>query len=314
MRSTFAYVLIVTLVFGGGYFYVALSAICPVPISYRLGELDERFNLSREAALAAIADAEAVWEEAAEQELFVFDEATDFTVNFIYDERQAFTEAEEASRVELSVAEQVNRTINSEYTALVEKYDTLQASHEAAVEAYEARLNRYNQAVESYNQAGGAPEDVFSALKADAASLEGERIKLEAERETLSTLVEQINDISEQGNTIVERYNTEVASYNTTYGTLREFTQGTYNSEGRIDIYTYADQAELELVLAHELGHALTIDHVAGSESVMYFLIGEQPDPLKLSEADMAMFTTVCGQGNGWSTIMQKIRTLFNQP
>ncbi len=312
MRSTLVYVLMITILFGGGYFYVAVSAICPVPISYRLGELDERFNLSRESALASITAAEAVWEAPTKQELFVYDETADFTINFVYDERQAFTEAEEATKAELSVAEQVNQTISSEYTALVEKYDTLQVAHEAAVKRYETRLNRYNEAVEAYNQEGGAPADVFQSLEADAASLEAERAKLEAERETLSALVAQINDISERGNTIVERYNNEVASYNTTYGAAREFTQGTYSSEGRIDIYTYVDKGELELVLAHELGHALSIDHVAGSESVMYFLIGEQPDPLTLSSQDMATFTEVCGAGSRWSTITQKMRNLFN--
>lgn len=311
MRSSLAYVLIITLLFASGYFYVALSAICPIPISYRLGELDSRFNLSSEEAKAAIAEAEAVWEDAAKQNLFIYDDTADFTVNFVYDDRQAFTEAEEETRAELSVAEQVNLTISEEYSALVATYDALQDTHEAAVLSYETDLARYNETVARYNAEGGAPEAAYAELQSDAAELEVRQEELEAERQELNRLVLQINDISERGNSIVERYNTEVASYNTTYGTTREFTQGTYSSEGRIDIYTFADPDELKLVLAHELGHALSIDHVSGSESIMYFLIGEQPEPLTLSEADMAMFIEVCGGESSWSTIKQKIRRLF---
>lgn len=311
MRNNLAVLLLVTILGAGGYFYVAISAICPVPIAYRLGTLDPRFNLSEDSALEAIEAAAAVWEDASGQDLFIYDERAHFTVNFVYDERQAFTEAEEATRAELSVAEEVNQTISEEYQALVANYDALQASHEAAVAAYERELNRYNEAVASYNQAGGAPQDVFEKLEADRADLEATRASLDSEREELNRLVAQINDISERGNAIVERYNDEVLTYNDTFGAAREFTQGTYSSDGRIDIYTFTDQAELHLVLAHELGHALSIDHVSGSESVMYFLIGEQPEPLRLSEEDMAMFKRVCGEGRGWRTIEQKIRSLF---
>lgn len=311
MRSSLAFVFIVTTLSAAGYFYVAISAICPIPIAYRLGELDERFNLSREDALAAIAGAEAVWEDAAKQELFVYDDSADFTVNFRYDDRQAFTEAEEARRAELSVAEQVNLTISEEYTALVTNYDALQETHESEVTRYERDLNRYNETVARYNAEGGAPEEAYAALRTDAAALEERRTALEDEREELNRLVEQINTISERGNSIVARYNDEVVEYNDSFGAAREFTQGTYSSEGRIDIYTFADRDELKLVLAHELGHALSIDHVPGSDSVMYFLIGEQSNPLQLSEADMATFVEVCGEGSSWSTIKQKIRSLF---
>lgn len=312
MRSSFAFTLIITILFAGGYFYYAAMAICPVPVYYRIGELDERFGLTLEEAKAAVAEAERVWEGPTQQELFIYDEAASFTVNFIYDERQAFTEAEEASRERLAGVEQVNETITAEYSTLILKYNELQVTYEDMADAYERNLARYNETVASYNEEGGAPSEVFAELQAEEASLERDRRELETLRTQLNRLVDSINQLGEQGNNLVERYNERVATYNEQFGQSREFTQGTYVSSGRIDIYTFADAAELRLVLAHELGHALSIDHVLGTASIMYFLIGEQPEDLALSSEDLEEFRVVCGEVSFWDTIEAKLRYFFN--
>ncbi len=311
MRSGFGFTLLITFIFASSYFYFAALAICPVPVYYRIGELDERFGLTLEEARAAVADAELVWEQPTGRELFIYDEQADFTVNFIYDERQAFTEAEEASRERLAGVEEVNDTLMAQYSALVEEYDELQVTYEAMADAYERDLVRYNETVASYNEEGGAPSEVFAELQAEEASLERDRRELETLRTQLNRLVDSINQLGEQGNNLVERYNERVATYNEQFGQSREFTQGTYVSSGRIDIYTFADAAELRLVLAHELGHALSIDHVPGTASIMYFLIGEQPEDLALSPEDLEEFRVVCGEGSFWDTIEAKLRYFF---
>ncbi len=311
MRSSFAYTLLVTMIFASGYFFYTALAVCPIPITYRIGELDTRFGLSEEEARLAVAEAESVWEDATGQNLFTYDPSADFTVNFIYDERQAFSEAESSYREKLDAAEEVTESINAQYTELVATYDELQQTYEARLAAYEAELDTYNDTVASYNDAGGAPPEAFEELEVMRRDLGREQVALEALRVRLNRLVDQINTISDRGNTIIERYNDGVATYNDTFGTEREFTQGTYSSEGRIDIFTFADATELRLVLAHELGHALGIDHVAGSASLMYFLISDQPTDLTLSPEDLEAFTTVCGQGSMWDTIQEKVRQII---
>ena len=311
MRSGFTISLIVTMLFSSGYFYYVAQAICPVPIEYQIGELDERFNLSKDEAKLAIAEAESVWEDATGQNLFTYRDDARFVVNFIYDERQALTDMERIERAKLSTVESVSDEVRSEYNRLILSYDEQQRSHEARVAAYEQDLQDFNDKVDAYNQSGGAPEEVFEELQAEENRLDQEREAINSSAGELNDLVQEINRLGERGNNLVERYNERVSEFNDAFSTHREFTQGTYTNQGAIDIYTFADETELQTVLAHELGHALSIGHVPGAESVMYYLIGGQPEELTLSEYDMAAFVEVCGSRSFWDTISLGVNQLF---
>lgn len=311
MRRSFGLTLIIVMLFASGYFYYTARAICPVPIAYRIGELDPRFMLSNDEARLAIGEAESLWEDTTGQNLFTYDADADFTINFIYDERQATADKEQSYRAALDETERANASLGEEYAKLVKTYNELQLSYESDVASYEQRLAKFNATVADYNKTGGAPATVYDRLKDDENALARDRKKLDATQRELESLVQQINEVGERGNILVNSYNKTVATYNEAFGEPREFTEGTYHSDGRIDIYAFKDRAELKVVLAHELGHALSLDHVDGTKSVMYFLIGEQPENLVLSAADIAQFAAVCGQQNLWDTIGQRIGHIF---
>lgn len=288
--------------FGGGYFYYIAQAVCPTPLTYKIGELDEDFNLSLDEAKLAVADATEVWENATGRNLFSYDEDALFTINFIFDERQAFTEAETEFKEKLDAAEHINEAIGDTYASLVEQYNTLRTSYADKVESYERRLNVYNETVEQYNNQGGAPPDAFEELKQEKKELDEEQYSLDTLASNLNGLVEEINNIGEKGNSLVQTYNQGVGVYNKTFGETREFTQGDYQGD-RINIYTYEDKDELKLVLVHELGHALSLGHVQGSSSVMFYLIGEQLRDVALTDADLSEFDRVCGNLSIWDKI-----------
>ncbi len=307
MRSTLTIILFITILFGGGYFYYIAEAICPAPLPYAIGSIDDSFDLSIDEARLAISEAESVWEDATGQNLFTYDPAAKFTINFVYDERQQLTDAEGNFKERLDHTESVSDGISETYEQLVATYNDLQISYGDNVEKYERNLAAYNTQVQQYNEEGGAPANVYEVLQERKEDLDVEQNELNGLSKQLNTLVEEINAIGEQGNRLIETYNRGVAEYNSSFGDHREFTQGTYSSEGRIDIYAFADDQELRTVLAHELGHALSLDHVANESSIMYFLIGEQDDPLELTQNDIEEFVRVCSNTGVWDTIMQRV-------
>lgn len=303
MRSGFTIVLIATILFGGGYFYYIAQAVCPVPIEYSLGEVDERFNLTEEEARLVIAQAESVWEDATGRNLFSYEENGELVVNFVFDERQQLVEAEGDLKQKLDATENISEAISATYAELVAQYNDLSLTYADRVEVYEKELSRYNEEVEKYNRQGGAPADVYASLSHRKQALNREQTELNSLASKLNTLVTEINNIGEKGNKIITSYNQGVNVYNEAFGEAREFTQGDY-TDGVIKIYTFEDKKELELVMVHELGHALSLDHVEGEKSAMFYLIGGQSADLTLSDEDLQEFDRVCGEKN----LIEKIK------
>jgi len=298
MRLPFVLLLITTLVTSGYYFLYFYTPVCDTPFTYRLGEFDVRFNISREEAKQALLEAEAVWEKPTGRDLFIYDEASLFPVNFIFDDRQERTLAEEAQREALDTKEATSAEINEAYTALTKKYAELETAYKANVVEYEKRLDSFNTSVATYNVEGGAPPAEFAKLEATKKSLKRKEGELDQQANVLATMVTEINTLSDQGNRIIEQYNQNVQTYNKNFGHGGEFTQGDYQGES-MTIYKFSDVEELTTVLAHEFGHALGIAHVEGSSSIMYYLLEEQPNDLRISPEDMAAFAAVCSDRSG---------------
>lgn len=291
--------LLLAVVFSGTYWYQTSASMCRYPLEYRVGEVDERFSLTEDEVRLAVADAESVWEEATGKNLFTYDPEGALVVNFVYDDRQALSVEEQDARARLESLEAESLAVSEQYQTLVAEHTRLRETYEAEVVAYETRLAAYNDEVESYNQTGGAPQAVYAELEKEQAELEAAAAVLSAQTEDLNDLTDQINQVGDRGNELVARYNERAEQYNDRFGTTREFTQGDYQGDA-INIYTFADETELQLVLVHELGHALSVGHVDDPESIMYHLLGTQPDDITLTEADLQAFAEVCTESQWW--------------
>ncbi len=303
----------IVLLAAGVYWYSVTAALCPAPIAYRLGTLDSAFGISTETALAEIQAAEVIWEEEAGRELFVYDPNAVFTVNFIFDERQENADSEAQQRNELDARWSENEQLLTTISALQEKYEALSVSYKQKADAYETQLTAYNKKVTKYNDRGGAPTDVYDELERERESLSAQMEALNSLADDLNRLAGEINQLSEQGNRLVDSYNQDVEQYNTAFGVEREFTQGDYQQQ-QIDVYKFSNFAELETVLAHEFGHALGIDHVEGSSSLMYYLLEEGQSSRSLSVADREAYYQVCGVSETMSQkVRRSIRTALNK-
>ena len=312
MRPLFIFSFIATLIFATSYWYVSTSGICPVPIAYRLGELDERFNFSAVEATLVLTTAERLWEESVGRDLFVYSDEAEFSINFIYDERQQLASTEEEWRVKLDQEEAKSLRILDQVKAASSDYERAEAEYQADRTRYESRLDSYNNRVEALNQHGGAEAALFEELQTEQKALERVLNQLIDQEKTLNNKADAINVLAEEGNQLVEAYNKEVVRYNEVFGNRDLYTQGDFKRD-RINIYKFSDTTELTKVIAHEFGHALGVGHVEGGESLMYYLMAEQPDNLVLSPADTEAFIAICGDGSGLESAVRRIiRTVLS--
>ncbi|MCI0533034.1 matrixin family metalloprotease [bacterium] len=228
------------------YFYTeAAKTPCEKTLYYSIGEFDGRFDITRDGFLSALKKAEAVWEDPAGLPLFEYDPEARFAVHLVYNESSAKTE-----RLE-TLDEQIEKT-TEEYAALKKQFESLE-------KIYEQSLAEHNEKVSLWNKKGGAPEDVYQKLT-------NEENDLERQRRALNELVDSLNSIAREANLDVEKYN-QIGG--------KPFDQGNYTGDA-IRIYSFEDEKNLVLVLAHEFGHALGIGHVEDPRSIMHYLMSEE--------------------------------------
>lgn len=303
-------VLIATL-FGGGYWYDHANIACDTPIRYRVGEVDERFGTNVD-ELKRIAElATEVWEKPLQQELFIYDESEDsLPIKLVFDDRQKNADIESELKEDLTAKEGMSQSVAAQYEELITEFRKVKKNYEASVLTYEERLASYNKTVTEWNDKGGAPKDVITELEEQQSDLTDEQHALEALAAKLNRLVVQLNAIGAQGNSLITDYNTVVNQYNDKVAEAHEFTQGDYTGDA-IDIYQFDSEEELIIVLAHEFGHALALDHVPNELSVMYQSMDAQELRNGLSAEDTAEFTRVCSDKNQVFSFLKALSELF---
>ena len=273
---------------------------CRYPISYSIGSIDKRFGVSTSSYAAALKEAEDIWEKPSGKDLFVHKTAQgDVRVNLVYDYRQETTNKMAAQGV------QIKKNMSS-YEALKARYDALALTVKAqeahltqSIAGYDNRQEAYNADVLKWNRKGGAPPAEYERLQAEDVALEAEAQRVEAEQAKFNEDIDMLNAYGTLLNRLIAQLNLNVEKYNQAGASVgAEFEEGVFESSAsmqKIDIYEYSDHNGLVRVLAHELGHALGIEHVADSEAIMYKV--NKGESMKLAEDDIAALNVVCTAG-----------------
>jgi chromosome segregation ATPase len=270
---------------------------CSEPISYYLGSFDTRFGLSRGALISALAEAEKMWEGAAKKELFIFtEEKSDLPINLIYDSRQEATIELNEIEEEVERTESAYRGLEERYAALKSDHIALKSSYETAVRNFELHQAAYEQSVERWNSGNRTSANEFQALEAERAALEAEIQALKSLESRLNSKVSEINSMVSRLNLLAKELNLNADEYNT-IGAMRgeTFTGGLYAHDkngDRIDIYEFESREKLVRVLAHELGHALGLEHVTDPNAIMYEL--NKSTRLVLAASDIKALEALC--------------------
>jgi predicted Zn-dependent protease len=270
---------------------------CSVPITYSIGKFDTNFNISEEEFKSAIKEAEDIWEKASGRNLFEYSAEGEMKVSLIYDYRQESTS--EISYLDSNLSQDNNyySKLKSQYELLVSEHNQANQELNSLISSYNQRSLVYQKEVNAWNRKKGTQEK-YDQLNEEKTELESLSLVIKNKQGETNDMVLSINQMAERLNVLSSDLNLNIAKYNNVIqSSSQEFEQGNYITgpdSKEINIYQFENRDKLVRVLAHELGHALGIDHLNDSEDIMYaYNIGKNQN---ITKADLQELNTVCPQ------------------
>jgi len=301
---------------GAVAWFLVVPQKCDMPKLYALGSVDERFGVTDAEAIVALKKAEALWENTFDKNILEFDAKEGLAVNMVYDERQSLTDKKKETETTLDSLEKKNTEIVLEAKKLNQTYEKLDAQFIAESKSYENHVAEYNQTVAYWNEQYKVPPRVVKSLQDEQVALESQRADLETLRLSIYAVVAELDKLQGSSQDLNEVYKKIAGSYSDTYGSVRRFDSAVYNGN-EINVYEFDNKDVLVLILAHELGHYLGLDHVDNSQSIMYYLMQDQSvEAPTLSDQDKQAFLAVCDINgdrwfSGWEKTKNYLQNLF---
>ncbi len=276
---------------------LGINNICSKPITYKIGQFDEGFNITKEDFIESLQNAENVWELKTNKDLFKYDqEKGKVTINLIYDYRQEATNKLTSIDSQLKDGQIKYNSVKAEYNKLKKQYDIVISKYNVNLASFNKRSLSYQEKVKYWNSRSGAPKSEYDLLQKEKLLLDQKYKALQIEQNNVNKLASSVNTLATELNRLAFVLNLNIKTYNSVGEERGEtFKEGLYtkdNSIEKIDVFEFSSNDKLIRVLAHEFGHALGIDHLPDPNSIMYEQ--NQSNSLELSTLDLEALNLVC--------------------
>ncbi|TVP86041.1 MAG: peptidase M10A and M12B matrixin and adamalysin [Thioalkalivibrio sp.] len=285
----------------GGLWPGSAPVLCTVPITYRIGNVDARFGVDTAEFAAAVREAAALWDREIDGPAFVAAPRGELVIELEFDERQERWHARQEAEASLT-------TLRDRYDGLLAELEGHRATlrearqrHDQLASAYRNRREHYEAQSRSWHREedyrpGGARYRAAAVLQQMLLELEGLAETEERARERFNASLAAVRSLAEDLDDKISRLNEQFSEHRGFDKALFAYAHRGGISRRSITIFQFDDRADLRQVLAHELGHALGIGHVADPAALMFYRVTSENRGLtRLAEADRAALADACG-------------------
>ena len=259
-------------------------------LRYRIAEVDPRFKLSIEQVQEISQQATQIWKDGTGQDYFVYDPNAQLAIHLIYDERQQESEQRREHITQLEANQQVWKDKKQQLDQIEQEIMRSKQFLDLKQQQLNQQIQQYNQEQLSaqHNQSSSGNSTYFQQKQQELQSnieLVQQEVNQYNQRITqLNQKIDELNSLDQQLDASVKQYKQRFQPH--------LFHKGLFNGK-QILIYEFESDNDLRLTLAHELGHALGLQHANSPQALMYPIMKDQEiDHFRLTQADRDLLLT----------------------